>query len=155
MREHVVRALEWIDRYGDADGDGFVEYQTRSAQGLGNQCWKDSFDGVQFADGRIPFLPIAIAEAQGYAYDAKVRTAELAEHVFGDPAWAARLRDEAAELKERFNREFWTDDRGGFYAIGLDGDKQRDRLHDLEHGPAADLRASFRTNGRRRRGPAS
>ena len=125
MREHVVRALEWIDRYGDADGDGFVEYQTRSPQGLGNQCWKDSFDGVQFADGRIPYLPIAIAEAQGYTHDAKVRTAELADHVYDDPDWAARLRAEAADLKERFNRAFWSDERGGFYAIGLDGDKQR------------------------------
>jgi glycogen debranching enzyme len=125
MQGHVTRALEWIDTYGDADGDGFVEYQTRSPQGLGNQCWKDSFDGVQFADGRIPYLPIAIAEAQGYAYDAKIRTAELADLVFHDPGWAERLRREAAELKERFNRDFWTDDRGGFYAIGLDGDKQR------------------------------
>jgi glycogen debranching enzyme len=125
MRGHVERALEWIDTYGDSDGDGFVEYQTRSAQGLGNMCWKDSFDGVQFADGRIPFLPIAIAEAQGYAYDAKVRAAELADRVFGDPGWAERLRGEAAQLKERFNEAFWTDDRGGFYAIGLDGDKQR------------------------------
>jgi glycogen debranching enzyme len=121
----VERALEWIDRYGDSDGDGFVEYQTRSAQGLGNQCWKDSFDGVQFADGRIPFLPIAIAEAQGYAYDAKVRAAELADRVFGDAGWAERLRGEAARLKEHFNEAFWTEDRGGFYAIGLDGDKRR------------------------------
>ncbi len=125
MRQHVQRALEWIDRYGDQDGDGFVEYRTRSTQGLGNQCWKDSFDGVQFADGRIPFLPIAIAEAQGYSYDAKVRAAELAERVFGDPGWAERLRGEAADLERRFNEAFWTDDRGGFYAIGLDGDKRR------------------------------
>jgi len=123
MRDHVVRALEWIDRYGDMDGDGFVEYQTRSTQGLGNQCWKDSFDGVQFADGRIPFLPIAIAEAQGYTHDAKTRAAELASSVFGDAEWSARLQREASELREAFNRAFWLEDRGGFYAIGLDGDK--------------------------------
>jgi glycogen debranching enzyme len=125
MKDAVARALEWIDRYGDRDGDGYVEYQTRSPQGLGNQCWKDSWDGIQFADGRIPYLPIAITEAQGYTYDAKMRVAELAERVYGDEAWSARLRAEAAELRDRFNRDFWIDERGGYYAVGLDGDKQR------------------------------
>jgi glycogen debranching enzyme len=125
MRPTVVRALEWIDRYGDQDGDGYVEYQTRSPQGLGNQCWKDSFDGVQFADGTIPYLPIAIAEAQGYTYHAKVQVAELAERIYHDEPWAARLRDEAKALKDRFNRDFWIDARGGYYAVGLDGDKRQ------------------------------
>jgi glycogen debranching enzyme len=125
MKGTVVRALQWIDRYGDRDGDGYVEYQTRSPQGLGNQCWKDSWDGVQFSDGRIPYLPIAIAEAQAYTYDAKTRVAELAERVYGEPDWAAALRTEAAELKERFNRDFWVEERGGYFAIGLDGDKAR------------------------------
>jgi glycogen debranching enzyme len=125
MRPTLVRALEWIDRYGDQDGDGYVEYQTRSPQGLGNQCWKDSFDGVQFADGTIPYLPIAIAEAQGYTYHAKVQVAELAERIYHDEPWAARLRDEAKALKDRFNRDFWIDARGGYYAVGLDGDKRQ------------------------------
>jgi glycogen debranching enzyme len=125
MRENVERALRWIDEHGDRDGDGYVEYQTRSPQGLGNQCWKDSWDGVQFADGGIPFLPIAIAEAQGYTFDAKLRVAELAEHVYGDPAWASRLRAEATQLQQRFNRDYWVQDRGGYYAIGLDGDKRQ------------------------------
>ena len=82
--QRVLAALEWIDRYGDRDGDGYIEYATRSSQGLGNQCWKDSWDGIQFHDGRIPFLPIAAAEIQGYVYDAKLRIAELAERAMGD-----------------------------------------------------------------------
>ncbi|MDG4798105.1 glycogen debranching N-terminal domain-containing protein [Micromonospora sp. WMMD1082] len=125
LREQAYAALRWIDRYGDRDGDGYVEYATRSLHGLGNQCWRDSWDGIQFADGEIPYLPIATCETQGYTYDAKLRMAELADGPLGDPELARRLRAEAAELYERFNRDFWLDDRGGFYAIGLDGDKQR------------------------------
>jgi glycogen debranching enzyme len=121
---NITAALEWIERYGDRDGDGYVEYQTRSSQGLGNQCWKDSWDGVQFHDGRIPYLPIATAEIQGYVYDAKVRVAELAEGLIGDGGLASRLRREADELRDRFNRDFWSSERGGFYVIGLDGDKR-------------------------------
>jgi glycogen debranching enzyme len=122
--QNVLAALEWIDQYGDRDGDGYVEYQTRSDQGLGNQCWKDSWDGLQFSDGRIPYLPIATAEIQGYVYDAKLRVADLAEHVVGDEALAQRLRSEAAGLNDRFNRDFWSDERGGYYVVGLDGDKR-------------------------------
>jgi glycogen debranching enzyme len=122
--DKVLAALEWCDRYGDRDGDGFVEYQTRSSQGLGNQCWKDSWDGVQFSDGSIPFLPIATAEIQGYVYDAKRRAAEMAERLMGDNDAAARLRKEADDLFDRFNRDFWSEDKGGYYAIGLDGDKR-------------------------------
>ncbi len=120
---NVMAALEWIDRYGDLDGDGFIDYQTRSTQGLGNQCWRDSWDGVQFADGHIPYLPIAIAEAQGYVYDAKLRIAQIAEDLMEDMDLAARLCKEAAALRDRFNDRFWIDARGGYYAIGLDGDK--------------------------------
>jgi glycogen debranching enzyme len=123
--DNAYAALRWIDEYGDRDGDGYVEYATRSAQGLGNQCWRDSWDGVQFADGTIPVLPIATCEIQGYTYDAKLRLAELADGPLGDPALAQRLRAQAADLYERFNRDFWIDERGGFYAIGLDGDKRR------------------------------
>ena len=122
---NILAALEWIDRYGDRDNDGYIEYQTKSSQGLGNQCWKDSWDGVQFSDGRLPYLPIATAEIQGYVYDAKLRVAELAGNLMGDGETAARLTQEAEELFERFNRDFWTEARGGYYVIGLDGDKQQ------------------------------
>jgi glycogen debranching enzyme len=123
-RSHALAALDWIDRYGDMDGDGYVEYQTRSPQGLGNQCWRDSLDGVLFADGTMPVLPIATCEIQGYVYDAKMRLAELADGPLADPELATRLRADAAALRERFERDFWIDARGGYYAIGLDGDKR-------------------------------
>ena len=122
--QRVLAALEWIDRFGDRDEDGYVEYATRSSEGLGNQCWKDSWDGIQFYDGRIPFLPIAAAEIQGYVYDAKLRAAELAERVMGDNGLADRLEREAAEMFTRFNHDFWSEERGGYYVVGLDGDKQ-------------------------------
>jgi glycogen debranching enzyme len=122
--KNVLAALEWIDRYGDRDGDGYVEYGTRSSQGLGNQCWKDSWDGIQFANGMIPYLPIATAEIQGYVYDAKLRVAEMAERLMDDVELAASLRKQADELLERFNRDFWSGERGGYYVVGLDGDKK-------------------------------
>jgi glycogen debranching enzyme len=125
LRGNALAALEWIDRYGDRDGDGYVEYGTRSPQGLGNQGWRDSWDGVQFADGTIPVLPIATCELQGYTYDAKLRLAELADGPLADQALAARLRSEAMLLSERFNEDFWIDERGGYYAVGLDGDKHQ------------------------------
>ena len=123
--DKVASALAWIDRYGDRDGDGYVEYQTRSREGLGNQCWKDSWDGVQFADGTIPHLPIATAEIQRYVYDAKLRVAELAARLRGDVSLAERLEHEAEELYARFNDDFWSEERGGYYVVGLDGDKRR------------------------------
>ena len=124
LRPNVHAALDWIDRYGDRDGDGYVEYQTRSSQGLGNQCWRDSWQGVQFADGTIPPLPIATCEIQGYTYDAKRRVSELAAGPLADLDLAHRLRLEADQLRARFNDDFWIDARGGYYAIGLDGDKR-------------------------------
>jgi glycogen debranching enzyme len=123
--DKIEAALAWIDRYGDRDGDGYVEYQTRSPEGLGNQCWKDSWDGVQFADGTIPHLPIATAEIQGYVYDAKLRVAELARRLRADISLAERLEREAQTLYTRFNADFWSEDRGGHYVVGLDGDKRR------------------------------
>jgi glycogen debranching enzyme len=123
--DKVESALAWIDRYGDRDGDGYVEYQTRSQAGLGNQCWKDSWDGIQFADGTIPHLPIATAEIQGYVYDAKLRVAELARRLRDDADLAERLEHEAQDLYARFNDDFWSEDRGGYYVVGLDGDKRR------------------------------
>jgi glycogen debranching enzyme len=125
LQRSALAAVEWIDQYGDRDGDGYVEYDTRSSQGLENQGWKDSWDGVVFSDGSVPRRPLALCEIQGYVYDAKVRLAELADHVWGDHDLAERLLSEADGLRERFNRDFWTDDRGGFYVIGLDGSKRQ------------------------------
>ena len=122
---NVLAALRWIDSHGDRDGDGYVEYATHSPEGLGNQCWKDSWDGIQFADGTIPHLPIATVEIQGYVYDAKLRVAELARRVVADVDLAERLEREAAELRRRVNEDFWSEERGGYYVVGLDGDKRQ------------------------------
>jgi glycogen debranching enzyme len=117
-------ALAWIDASGDRDGDGFVEYERRNAAtGLENQCWKDSWNSIQWSDGRFATLPRATCELQGYAYDAKRRGARLARLVWDDPALADRLEAEAAALKQRFNATFWLEDRG-YFALALDGQKQ-------------------------------
>ncbi|MEU5672252.1 glycogen debranching N-terminal domain-containing protein [Micromonospora sp. NPDC047753] len=125
LRDNALAAWRWIDEYGDRDGDGYVEYATRSYEGLGNQCWRDSPDGVCFADGRIPVLPLATSDLQGYTYDAKLRLAELFDGPLDDPASAHRLREQAKALYERFNKDFWIEERGGYYAVALDGDKNR------------------------------
>ena len=125
LREPAMRALNWIDEYGDLDGDGFVEYHRRSERGLENQSWKDSHNSQLFHDGRQATGPIAPCEVQGYVYDAKVRMAELAREVWRDRELADRLEREAAELRDRFDEAFWCEDRGGFYALALDGEKQR------------------------------
>src|SRR5262249_37159691 len=118
-------ALNWIDRFGDRDGDGYVEYEARiKATGLDNQCWKDSPEAIRFANGEIASLPRATCEIQGYVYDAKRRCARLAKEFWNDPALAERLDKEAAELKRRFNHDFWVKDRG-FFALALDGKKRQ------------------------------
>ena len=125
LREPAMRALAWIDEFGDRDGDGFVEYEKRSARGLDNQSWKDSGDSQRFADGRLAATPIAPAEVQGYVYDAKMRMAELAREVWRDRALAERLDKEAGRLKKRFDDAYWVDARGGYYALALDGKKKQ------------------------------
>ena len=125
LREPAMRALEWIDAYGDVDGDGFVEYRKRSERGLDNQSWKDSHNSQLFQDGRQADGPIAPCEVQGYVFDAKLRMAELAREVWRDRELAERLEREAVELRDRFDEAFWCDDRGGFYALALDGSKER------------------------------
>ena len=118
------KALRWIDEFGDADGDGFVEFLRRSDHGLVVQSWKDSPDSQRFADGRIAEGPIAACEVQGYVYDAKRRCAELARMVLGDTGLAERLEGDARALRERFDRAFWVERNGGFYALALDGAKR-------------------------------
>ena len=124
LEPHARAALEWIDQYGDRDGDGYVEYARRNTEtGLENQCRKDSWNSILFADGSLAKLPRATCEIQGLVYDAKVRCARLAREVWGDPSLADRLEREAAELKARFNRDFWLPERRAF-ALALDGDKR-------------------------------
>jgi glycogen debranching enzyme len=125
LREPAMRALRWIDEFGDLDGDGFVEYRRRSERGLVNQSWKDSGDSQRFHDGRLAEAPIAPCEVQGYVYDAKQRAAELARDVWGDLELADRLETEAADLQKRFDEAFWCEARGGYYALALDGQKAR------------------------------
>jgi glycogen debranching enzyme len=125
LRGPAMLALDWIDRYGDRDGDGFVEYERRSERGIANQSWKDSHDSQRFADGRYARGPIAPCEVQGYVYDAKRRLAELAREVWLDDALAERLDREAEELRGRFDEAFWVPGRGGYYALALDGEKRQ------------------------------
>jgi len=124
LREPALKALEWIDRYGDRDGDGFVEYERRSDRGLENQSWKDSGDSQRFSDGRFAATPIAPCEVQGYVYDAKRRMAELAREVWRDRPLADRLDADADSLRARFDDAYWVDERGGYYALALDREKQ-------------------------------
>ena len=124
LREPALRALEWIDKWGDRDGDGFVEYQRRSERGLENQSWKDSGDSQRFSDGRFAKTPIAPAEVQGYVFDAKRRVSEIAREVWRDRGLADRLNAEATALRDRFDAAYWVDTRGGYYALALDAEKQ-------------------------------
>jgi glycogen debranching enzyme len=118
-------ALEWLEHHGDLDGDGYLEYERRNPEcGLENHCWKDSWDSIVHPDGRLASLPRATCELQGYAYDARIRTARLAREVWHDSATAERLERDAADLKARFNTDFWVDD-GDFFALALDGDKRQ------------------------------
>jgi glycogen debranching enzyme len=124
LKGPAMRALKWVEQYGDLDGDGFIEYRKRSERGLDNQSWKDSGDSQRFADGRLAETPIAPCEVQGYVYDAKLRCAELARTVWRDRELAEKLEREAAELALRFDEAFWIEERGGYYALGLDRDKR-------------------------------
>ncbi len=115
-------ALAWIDGYADLQGNGYIAYQRRNEEtGLENQCWKDSWDSISYHDGRLPGLPRATCELQGYAYDAKIRAARLARTIWKDPSYADQLERQAADLKRRFNRDFWIKD-GQYYALALDRD---------------------------------
>lgn len=121
-RETALRCLEWIDCYGDLDGDGFQEYQTRSSAGIENQGWKDSGDAIVYPDGSQVRAPKALCELQGYVFDAWMRMAEVFD-VLDESDRAIELRTKAAKLRTRFEEQFWCEDIG-FYAFALDPDKQ-------------------------------
>ncbi|HXS35297.1 MAG TPA: amylo-alpha-1,6-glucosidase [Flavipsychrobacter sp.] len=123
---HIEAALNWIDKYGDIDNDGFVDYSHKSVNGLINQGWKDSFDSISDEHGNLATPPISLCEVQGYVYDAKIQIAKLAT-VLGYNNTADRLSKEAADLKKRFNKQFW-DEKLQCYVIALDGDKKPCRI---------------------------
>lgn len=116
-------ALRWIDDYGDRDGDGFVEYERLNDRGLVNQGWKDSWDGINFADGQLAEPPIALCEVQGYVYSAFCARALLANEL-GEPDQEKYWRGRAERLKDQFNERFWMPDRG-YFAVALDKDKRQ------------------------------
>jgi glycogen debranching enzyme len=120
---NALAALRWIDEWGDRDGDGFVEYERRSPRGLLNQGWKDSGDAIRDRRGRQARAPIALAEVQGYVYDAKLRMAALAT-LRGEPSLTSQLAREAAQLRDRFEDAFWVDDQR-YYAMALDAKKRK------------------------------
>ncbi len=120
LRANVDAALEWMARYGQSKTTGYLQYQSRATGGLGNQGWKDSGDAIVMADGTLARQPIALVEVQGYVYLAKTEVAALFDRA-GEPATAARLRKEAAELKARFTRDYWLPNEG-FFALALTPD---------------------------------
>ena len=126
MEKHARAALGWLEGPADLDGDGYVEYRKRSDsdKALDNHCWKDSSKSILFADGRQAEPPIAVCEHQGYAYDARLRVARLMREVWDDEDEAERLEHDAARLKRRFNKDFWSSSRR-HYVLALDKDKQQ------------------------------
>lgn len=121
-RDVAIRCLDWIDQFGDLDGDGFQEYKTRSSQGTENQAWKDSGDAVVYPDGTQVEAPKALCELQGYVFDAWLRMAEVFT-VLGEPERAVILKQKAADLQHRFEQSFWCEELG-YYAFALDAEKQ-------------------------------
>ena len=119
----AMKALKWLDDYGDLDGDGFYEYLTRSEQGVRNQAWKDSADAIVYEDGSLVEPPIATCEEQGFAYLAKLHMSEVLWWL-DEKDEAKRLYHEAEELKKRFNEAFWMEDEG-YFALGLDAQKRQ------------------------------
>jgi glycogen debranching enzyme len=128
LERHLETAegcLFWIDNYGDRDGDGFQEYQTRSPAGYENMGWKDSGDSIVYPDGSLVKGPKALCELQGYVYDAWLRMSEVFD-ALGKPDRAGELREKAAALFKRFNEAFW-DEELGCYVLALDGEKKKVR----------------------------
>jgi glycogen debranching enzyme len=130
--QNIIAALEWIDRYGDKDGDGFVEYQRQTESGLVQQGWKDSGDSVFYSDGNLAVGPIALCEVQSYVYAAKRGIAAVAKDL-GNADLAERLDARASELKEKFGLMFWSDELSMF-ALALDGEKRQCRVRSSNAG---------------------
>jgi glycogen debranching enzyme len=118
---NIERALEWIDKWGDRDHDGYVEYKRETPQGLANQGWKDSFDSISHADGELAAAPIALCEVQGYLYAAYMEIGSVAARL-GHVELAGKLAQRAAALKSRFLRDFWIEQKQTV-ALALDGAK--------------------------------
>ncbi|HWX50808.1 MAG TPA: amylo-alpha-1,6-glucosidase [Roseomonas sp.] len=131
---NIEAALGWIDQYGDADGDGFVEYLRKTPNGLLNQGWKDSQDSISHADGRLAEGPIALVEMQAYVYAAWRAAARIAARL-GDTARAQRLEERAATLQRAFDAAFW-DEALGTYVLALDGQKRPCRVRSSNAGHA-------------------
>ena len=129
---HLNAAMDWIDRYGDRDGDGFVEYYRESEDGLANQGWKDSHDSIFHADGQLATGPIALCEVQGYVYAAK-KGAAIVARMLGEHARADQLDDAAEKLRQNFDAAFWCEELG-VYALALDGDKKPCRVRSSNAG---------------------
>lgn len=123
LEKTIENALMWIDEYGDRDEDLFVEYHQESSKGIANQGWKDSGDSVVHRNGEYAKTPIALAEVQGYVYQAKMGIADIYESI-NQTERAEQLRRQAVSLKERFDEEFWMEDIQ-FYAIALDEKKEQ------------------------------
>ena len=132
--QNIKAALQWIDTFGDADGDGFVEYARQTDTGLVNQGWKDSYDSIFHADGALARGPIALCEVQGYVFAAKAHAAKLAHHM-GEYELETKLRGEAQALQKNFAAAFWCEDIGTF-ALALDGDKNPCRVRTSNAGHA-------------------
>jgi len=143
---HAKRAMDWMDKYGDRDKDGFIEYEKRSERGLVQQGWKDSYDSVFLSDGRIADPPIALCEVQGYAYAAKSAAASVAR-TLGELELAEKLEKDAQLLRQRFEQAFWND-KLGTYVLALDGQKNQCAVrasncgHALFCGIASEARAA-------------
>jgi glycogen debranching enzyme len=123
---HVVAALDWIDRFGDSDGDGFIEYARQCPRGLSVQGWKDSWDSVFHADGSLAEGPVALCEVQGYVYAARLAAARMAR-LLGEADHADRLLEQAEKLRQRFEEAFWCEELST-YALALDGRKRPCRV---------------------------
>jgi glycogen debranching enzyme len=134
LRPVIDRALNWIGRYGDLTGDGYLQYSSKSSNGLGNQGWKDSGDSIMNADGTLAVPPIALVEVQGYVFLAKNLVAELYERT-GDSDTGLRLRAEAHQLQMRFERDFWLEDKGN-YALALQAGKKPAEVDSSNAGQA-------------------
>lgn len=126
LEPNMAAALAWLERFGDRDGDGFIEYARRSGSGLENQGWKDSWDGIVHADGSLVDPPTALVEVQAYAYAGRRAAARL-YRALGEEERARQLEAEAERLRRRFDEAFWMPDEG-FYCLALDGSKRQAKV---------------------------